>query len=51
MLVSGVIGKRGVIYQELDVPFDRFSAAMASRGVKIEFSQHTEEKLASSAGA
>jgi len=51
MLVSGVIGKRGGIYQELDVPFDQFSAAMASRGVKIEFSQPTEEKSVSSAGA
>jgi lysine 6-dehydrogenase len=41
MLVSGVIGKRGAVLQELDVPFEPFAMEMAKRGIQIRFSQHS----------
>ena len=37
MLVAGQIAKTGALRQELDVPFDRFLAAMTARGVSIVF--------------
>jgi lysine 6-dehydrogenase len=38
MLASGEIGKRGAVRSELDVPASTFLAAMAERGVRIEYS-------------
>jgi hypothetical protein len=38
MLASGAIAKRGAVRSELDIPADAFLAAMASRGVRIEYS-------------
>lgn len=38
MICSGDIAKRGAIYQELDVPAQKFIGEMESRGVKIESS-------------
>jgi lysine 6-dehydrogenase len=40
MICSGKIGKRGGIYQELDVPADIFLQEMEKRGVKIKFGQN-----------
>jgi lysine 6-dehydrogenase len=45
MLASGVIVTRGGVRHEIDVPFEPFSAAMASRGIKIEFSDMAMDKL------
>ena len=39
MLASGAIERRGGIRQESDVPAVKFLAAMAARGVKIEYSE------------
>jgi lysine 6-dehydrogenase len=38
MLAAGEIAKRGGIRSELDIPADAFLAAMARRGVRIEYS-------------
>ena len=38
MLASGEITKRGAIRSEVDIPADAFLAAMAQRGVRIEYS-------------
>src|ERR1051326_1114675 len=39
MLAAGAITRRGGIRQETAVPADKFLPSMASRGVKIEFSE------------
>ncbi|HEU5232881.1 MAG TPA: saccharopine dehydrogenase C-terminal domain-containing protein [Terriglobales bacterium] len=39
MMVSGVIGKRGGIRQEIDVPADIFLREMLRRSIKIRFAQ------------
>ncbi len=38
MLVSGAIAKRGAVRSEVDIPAEPFLQAMASRGVRIEYS-------------
>jgi saccharopine dehydrogenase-like NADP-dependent oxidoreductase len=38
MLASGKIAKRGGLRSELDIPTGAFMAAMADRGVQIEYS-------------
>jgi lysine 6-dehydrogenase len=45
MLASGQITKTGAILQELDVPFDRFLAAMTTRGIPIEFEDVALDEL------
>jgi lysine 6-dehydrogenase len=44
MLASGEIAKRGAIRQEVDVPAERFVAAMQARGVEISFSLESLEE-------
>jgi lysine 6-dehydrogenase len=43
MLASGIIEKRGAIFQERDVPAQLFIDEMMQRGVRIEYSEQTEE--------
>jgi lysine 6-dehydrogenase len=45
MLAAGRIPKRGGVRQEIDVPFDRFSKAMAERGVAIRFDDAALNRL------
>jgi lysine 6-dehydrogenase len=39
MMASGVIAKRGGIYQELDVPANLFLREMSKRGIRIRFAK------------
>ncbi len=41
MLASGEISKRGGIRQEIDVPAQKFLAAMEGRGVHIHYAEHS----------
>jgi lysine 6-dehydrogenase len=43
MLASGEIAKRGGVRSELDIPAGAFIAAMAERGVRIEYSDGSRE--------
>lgn len=40
MLAAGDIAQRGTIRSELDIPAETFLAAMASRGVAVEYARH-----------
>ncbi len=40
MVAAGEIVQRGAIRSELDIPAEKFLAAMASRGVIVEFARH-----------
>jgi lysine 6-dehydrogenase len=49
MLALGQIGKRGAIRQEVDVPAERFIAAMRQRGITVEFSLQTLDEAEATA--